>query len=685
MADEADKAGASPLRRLATIVAIDAAGYSRQSETDEATAVREITALGERIRASAASRKGRVFNTAGDGFMLEFPSVSAAVAAAEEVQAVDRVPLRIGVHIGEVHETPAGDLLGRGVNIAARLMQAGEPGAIIISGDAKRALASDVAARLTRRGVIQLDKMSERIETFALGSPWRRPRAPPLRWVLGGAGALVLLAAGWFALQALRPQSQAIAVLEFRALEPNLESFTAGLADRLIGAVSAGDMQAVHTDAAAADDRVTAAARTGAAFVLDGTARADGQDLLVNARLIDTRGNIAVWTNEYRRGAGEQNYLQEEIAFDAARVLRCALISLEPHVRVDAATLAVFMRACQSRGRSAFTTEEGYQAAKQVTQAVPRFSHGWSMLGSIAAEMSLSGPLSEQTKVFATEAREAAERSSRLDRTNGERYLIEAMLSPPGDWRGRQALITRALDTEPSLAAAHAAQAEFYAAIGRSRAALQSLERAIAIEPLNARYQSLRTPMLNAVGRHDEAQQNNDRLYRIWPHSPDAWWNRFMNASYNGDPAEALRMLEDVTAGQGVARGRLREPELSRWRAFLLARQARDPARMRRAALAMRDLIPGFPRTSVAAALSLSGEVDAALTIAAGMLRVGYGPSSVFLPPWRNLRRDPRFMDLIGDTGLIQYWRETGGWPDFCGEPDLPYNCEAQAEQTLTL
>jgi hypothetical protein len=65
------------------------------------------------------------------------------------------------------------------------------------------------------------------------------------------------------------------------------------------------------------------------------------------------------------------------------------------------------------------------------------------------------------------------------------------------------------------------------------------------------------------------------------------------------------------------------------------------------------------------------------------MLRGSYSTSTFFYPPWRNLRRDRRFMDLIKDTGLIQYWRETGHWPDFCAEPDLPYDCEQEAARVM--
>jgi adenylate cyclase len=679
-----DKADATviPLRRRAVIVAIDAAGYSRQSEIDEAVAVREITAIAERIHSSAAAHQGRVFNTAGDGFMLEFPAAAAAVAAAEEVQAVERVPLRIGLHVGEVHETPKGDLLGKGVNIAARLMALAEPGSIVVSGEAKRELGPDVAARLHRRGMVQLDKMSERIEAYDLGSPWRKSvRSVPVRWVMMGVGALVALFAGWLATQTLRSESHAIAVLEFRASEPGMRAFTTGLADRLISAMSTSDLQAVHTTAAADDDRVAAAVATGAAFVLDGSARSDGADLLVNARLIDARGSLVIWSNEYRRAADEQNYMQEQIAFDVARVLRCALVSLEPRGGVDAATLAVFMRACQSRGRGDFTPEEGYQAARQVTERAPRFSRGWSLLGMIAAEMSWSGVPGE-AETYAVEARSAATRARELDRTNGESYIIEAGLYPAPDFHTRQALIARALQADPDLAAAHAAQAQLYLDVGRTFEALRSMQRAIAIEPLNGDYQTGLPPFLNGAGQPELAQEQIDRNYRIWPNSPGAWWNRLMNSTYVGDPAQALGMIDSIDSTP--ARGMLREPARSRWRAFVAARLSGDPARIRRAALDLRQLIPGqFSRASVGAALSLAGEVDASYEMAEGMLRANYGAGGMFLPPWRNLRRDPRFMALIKDTPLIPYWRQTGRWPDFCNERDLPYDCEAEAARVL--
>ncbi|HRP09743.1 MAG TPA: adenylate/guanylate cyclase domain-containing protein [Terricaulis sp.] len=669
-------------RRSATIVAIDAAGYSRQSEIDEATAVREIAALGERILAVAASRKGRVFNTAGDGFMLEFASASLAVAAAEEVQAVDRVPLRIGIHSGEVHETPTRDLLGKGVNIAARLMQLAQPGSIVVSANVKDALGADVVSRLSPGGVARLDKMSERIETYVIGSPWKRPAAIPVRWAIAGAAALTLLVVGYFLVQPLlRSGQQAVSVLEFRVLDPDLQNFAAGLSDRLVGAMSTHDLQVTHSSAVGDADRVAAALVSGAAFALDGAVRTEGDDVLVSARLIDRRGNLAIWSSEYRRAAAEQHYLQEQIAADVTHVLRCALLGVGRRAEeIDAATLSVFLRACDLSDQLFTSPEQLIIALRQVTERAPRFSRGWSRLALVAAQMSRMNIGPEDARAAAMEAEAAIAQARRLDRRNGEAYLAEALLAPAGDFGAREARIVRALAVEPDLAAAHMAHAHWFLELGRSREALGAARRGVALDPLNPDYWAELAPILSANGFQRDNDELRTRMYRVWPQSGPAWYNRFLNSAFNSDPNDALRMLDDVGAGPAF----FHAEAVRRWRAFLQARRAGDAMQTRAAAAGMRTLIPGKEsRLSVAAVLSMVGDIDAAIDVVSGAFSHGYAPSAIFLPPYANMRRDRRFIELMKDTGLIQFWRESGRWPDFCAAPDLTYNCQEEAARVL--
>ena len=90
-------------RKLATIVALDVAGYSARTEADEARTTAEVAALRKVIEAIAAKHGGRVFNTAGDGFMLEFSSSLSAVEAAIELAETCEPKVRVGVHLGAVH------------------------------------------------------------------------------------------------------------------------------------------------------------------------------------------------------------------------------------------------------------------------------------------------------------------------------------------------------------------------------------------------------------------------------------------------------------------------------------------------------------------------------------------------------------------------------------------------------
>jgi class 3 adenylate cyclase len=188
-------------KRIAAILAIDMAGYSSRAEEDAASAASAVSDLHARVRAVAGAHDGRVFSTAGDGLMCEFAAASEAAAAARDMLAgaPEGAPLtRIGVHLGEVYEQDGGDLLGHGVNIAARLEQAAAPGTALISRAAADVVQGDLRAQLNPGGRVALDKMNETIEVFVL-DPAARPghaRRPRRRRTWLAAGVLTGIAAG---------------------------------------------------------------------------------------------------------------------------------------------------------------------------------------------------------------------------------------------------------------------------------------------------------------------------------------------------------------------------------------------------------------------------------------------------------------------------------------------------------
>ena len=166
-------------RKLATILALDVSGYSRAAERDDSAAAESVRQLRKAIAEVAAPFGGRIFNSAGDGFMLEFPSaasgVQAAMALLKESQSGERpLPrIRIGLHLGDVIVEENGDLLGNGVNVAARLQALAEPGSAVVSETVRAQVRSVAELPFTAHGRVQLDKMSERLAVYSL-SPGHR-------------------------------------------------------------------------------------------------------------------------------------------------------------------------------------------------------------------------------------------------------------------------------------------------------------------------------------------------------------------------------------------------------------------------------------------------------------------------------------------------------------------------------
>ena len=140
----------SEIRKLAAILVADIVGYSRLAGADEDRTLARLRGLrSDLIDPAIAAHHGRIVKRTGDGSIVEFRSVVDAVRCAIEVQSglaerntglpsERRIEFRVGVHIGDVVEEEDGDLMGDGVNIAARLEGIAKPGAICLSEDAYR-------------------------------------------------------------------------------------------------------------------------------------------------------------------------------------------------------------------------------------------------------------------------------------------------------------------------------------------------------------------------------------------------------------------------------------------------------------------------------------------------------------------------------------------------------------------
>src|ERR1700744_798419 len=188
----------SETRKIAAILVADVVGYSRLAGADEVRTLSRLRGLRSDLNDPAiAAHHGRIVKRTGDGSLIEFRSVVDAVRCAIEVQngliernagllPERRIELRVGIHVGDVVEESDGDLMGDGVNIAARLEGVAKPGAICLSEDAYRQVNGRLDLTVSDLGKTQLKNIAEPIRIYALDigkgaqAPSAKPEAPAL-------------------------------------------------------------------------------------------------------------------------------------------------------------------------------------------------------------------------------------------------------------------------------------------------------------------------------------------------------------------------------------------------------------------------------------------------------------------------------------------------------------------------
>ncbi|HKN30274.1 MAG TPA: adenylate/guanylate cyclase domain-containing protein, partial [Roseiarcus sp.] len=250
-------------RKIAAILVADVVGYSRLAGADEDRTLSRLRGLrSDLIDPAIAAHHGRIVKRIGDGSLIEFRSVVDAVRCAIEVQngmvernagvaPERRIEFRVGIHLGDVVEESDGDLMGDGVNIAARLEGVCQPGAICLSEQAYWQVKGRLDLSVTDLGPTQLRNIAEPVRAYSLqvGVPARaklaEPGAPKSRSALsllaaGIAALLVIIAAGaWYILAGERSTPPGAArlslVVPFTNLsnDPSQDYFADGVTENL--------------------------------------------------------------------------------------------------------------------------------------------------------------------------------------------------------------------------------------------------------------------------------------------------------------------------------------------------------------------------------------------------------------------------------------------------------------------
>ena len=318
-------------RRLAAILAADVVGYSRLMGEDEAGTARAVREHREAARPIVAGFGGRIVKTTGDGLLLEFPSVVAAVECAIAIQKLmvernaetpeaKRIVYRIGVNLGDVL-IEGDDILGDGVNIAARLEGLCERGGVLISGTAYDHMRGRIEADFVDLGPTQLKNIAEPIRVYSLdvGQPAQAKPAPAA------------------ALEKSVPPRLSMVVLPFANIggDPEQEHFVDGVTEslttdlsRLRGSFVIGRNTA-FTYKGRAVDLKQIGRELNVRYVLEGSVQRAGSRMRVNVQLIDAETGNHLWAERFDKPLADLFDMQDEIVARLANALNAQLAAAE--------------------------------------------------------------------------------------------------------------------------------------------------------------------------------------------------------------------------------------------------------------------------------------------------------------------------------------------------------------------
>jgi TolB-like protein len=320
-------------RKLAAILVADVVGYSRLAGADEDRTLARLRGLrSDLIDPAIAAHHGRIVKRTGDGSIIEFRSVVDAVRCAIEVQTgmvernaglppERRIEFRIGIHLGDVVEESDGDLMGDGVNIAARLEGICEPGSICLSEDAYRQVKGRLDLTVIDLGPIQLKHIAEPIRVYSLDAgecaqAKPAPAATP---------------------EKSTPPRLSIVVLPFANIggDPEQEHFVDGVTESLttdLSRIRRAVVIARNTAFAYKGkplDVKTIGRELNVRYVLEGSVQRGGNRMRVNVQLIDTESGNHLWAERFDKPLTDLFDMQDEIAARLANALNTELVAAE--------------------------------------------------------------------------------------------------------------------------------------------------------------------------------------------------------------------------------------------------------------------------------------------------------------------------------------------------------------------
>jgi len=435
--------------------------------------------------------------------------------------------------------------------------------------------------------------------------------------------------------------------------------------------VQLGSLQAAHADLLNLVERESGA---DADMIFKVAAVGGSADPSASLSLVDNRAGTLLWSREFVQPGGNEADLRQQLAFSAGQVLRCTTEALAPdHPKLELSTLKLYLGGCAELSTTLGDPRTSIPLFRKVTQQAPRFPGGWAKL--IVADLEAFKATGASDPSLQNDLRADIEKARKVNSGMAEIYLALSWLQSPRPILGWMRFADEAAARNPD----HAETLENHALgllhVGRLHEAVVDARRAVEAEPLSSDARRNFIIALMDAGATEAASKELMKAERLWPGATNLLQTRFRLEANHGDARQAMRMLES---------GRLASTPSAAMESFLKARMEQSPANVERAIADARtayrqqaniyplvQALATFDRTDELAGVLLSSDPRAA----PGLILV------FFRPPLTRLRRDQRFMSIAERYGLIDYWRDSGKWPDFCFEPRQPYDCKKEAAE----
>jgi adenylate cyclase len=537
-------------RKLAAILVSDAVGYTRLAGADEDRTLARLRALrSDLIDPTISVHHGRVVKRTGDGSIVEFRSVVEAVRCAIEVQnamvecnaglAPDkRIEFRVGIHLGDVVEEADGDLMGDGVNIAARLESVAEPGGICLSEDAYRQVRDKIEVSFADLGEKALKNIARPTRVFGLGAaaiaalPQSVRRRAPAEATLAASARGLAPRRGWppamFAVLAVllvvvgaagvwnwrvdrsitgstgapgfthdsAASHPSIAVMPLSNLsgDPAQDYFADGLTEDIISALGRfPDITVISRSAALAyKDKSARPDEIGrelnVAYLVDGSVRRTGDRARVSVELFEAAGATVLWTQQYDREIKDLLTIQDDIARQIAGALSVRLTALQlarsaskPPSNLEAYDLMLRGRDLSQGSRRA--QSEARRLFERAIELDPGYAPAYSGLGRLDVYAAEGGYTNDPDGAL-TRAEANGRKALSNDENVGAHIVLGRIYIFRGDYERGLDELRHAVELNPSDPEAQSGLADALLWSGNTGAAIETMREVARVQPI---------------------------------------------------------------------------------------------------------------------------------------------------------------------------------------------------------